>query len=181
MNINEWKYVTRKLNEEYKNYGVSDFCMYEENNIVMVCYVINESTKTFSYDIGKRQRISNVFDDIYGYTYFLKSYLINGKERLFVGKVDLKTGVVSPIGFDVNKKKYMSFIIDRHGLIDENEMVKSLENDKTEGIDPKIYQEIDKGNLLRVLVDLNVAYITPYIMHGIDDMNRKIKESVYAK
>jgi hypothetical protein len=194
-NYVEWEFILKKITKDISNLGGEYIDMYENNRAVIVRFEIDGDQKCFCFDIANYKRASNVFDNIYGKCqYFLKSYLINGKERAFVGKIvlnkielypgvfDISRKEIYPIAFDINKKKYTHLIIDKNGLIDENEMINLLEKETdVEGFDPDFYKELDKSKILEVLFNSHVKYVGPFIMQGLDAMNKLEKESVKTK
>ncbi len=182
-NVVEWEYILKRITKEIINLGGSYVDMDELYGSAVVKYEMDGTNKFYYFDIGNYKRTSNIFDGIYGGQNFLKSYLINGKVRVFVGKLDYKTHKVLPICFDINKQKYSRFIINKDGFIDETEMVKLLEKETiVKGFEQEFYNEVGKGNLLEAMYDLGVKKIpTPIIMLGLNDQNIAEKESVYKK
>ena len=185
VNIVEWKYIFDKLNKDVANLGGQVVEMYNDmRGEVAVIYEIDGYYMHYFFNLGEYKRVSNYFDHLYTLgSYFLKSYLINGEIRAFVGKYNSKDNSVLPIGFDINKKHYTTFILDKDGFINENEMVSRLEKETdVKGFDPEFYKNIDMANLISALAELDVKdYIQPYIMRCMDSMNQMEKESVYRK
>lgn len=179
----EWEYILRKISKEMLALGGYHVDMDENNGSQIVKYEIDGEYKCFCFNMGEYKRISNIFDNIYGKRqYFLKSYLINGKIRAFTGEIDYKNNEIYPIAFDLNKQKYTRLILDKDGLIDENEMVSFLESETdVEGFNPELYKKIDKCNILNVLYEAKVDFPGPYVMQGLSKMNKQEKISVYTK
>ena len=61
-------------------------------------------------------------------------------------------------------------------------MISLLESETdVEGFNPELYKKIDKCNILNVLYEAKVDFPGPYVMQGLDKMNKQEKIIVYAK
>ena len=119
-------------------------------------YKKDDLSKCILFDYESFSPCSNEFDAIYVDNSFLKSYLINDKIRVFVGKINPDSSVVKPQGYDVNMGKFITYPIDDDGKIIEEEMINYLENSSDLGIDKEYYKKLNKLNLISLLLKLKI-------------------------
>lgn len=142
-----------------ENFGGEDVRIREENDDkAFICYKENGFKKCMYFDLKEFRPCSSIFDAIYADNCFLKSYVINGEIRAFVGKIHSKEHTVKSYGFDINRKEYFLFPLDENGLIDEEEMLISLyeDVDDVKGFNKEYYKNLDKRNLITLLLGLEI-------------------------
>ena len=135
------------------NIHISD----EENGKVLVSYRKDGLTRHVYFDCEKFKTYGNVFDTTYVNSFFLKSYQINNKMFVFVGKANFDTGAIYPMGYDVVREKYIDFPLDEDSYIDDNKMIEDLKNDKSNrGLNIEFYKNLKKDSLIVLLSNLDV-------------------------
>ncbi len=111
----------------------------------------------FYFNYKEFKQYSNNFDLVTVDSVFLKSYIIDGTIRPFVGLVNTDNGVVKPLGFDICKQDYIDFPLDENGLIDDNKMTHNLNEEFYNiGYKQEFYKKLDKRNLITLLAYLDV-------------------------
>ena len=118
---------------------------------VRVDYTKNGEQKIVLFDCKEFEPCINEVDRIYRSYAFLKSYIVNGKVRTFVGEIDRETKKLKPYGYDINKDEFIEFpttsqrVFSHYDVIDDEEMMHQLEMEKGDiGFDIWVYRETDK-------------------------------------
>lgn len=130
-----------------------------------IALIILEDDKKLRFNLASFNTIGNIVDDYWeirgvpGSCAFLKSYVVSGRIRAFLGICEQETGVVKPFGYDLNKKECVSFCLDSYDLIDEKLMEEHLKEENFVGFDLSEYKEIIKEQYLpSILEKLEIFY-----------------------
>lgn len=142
-----------KINFDGENIHISD----EEDKKVRVSFIKNGVSKQIYFDCEKFAPYGNDFDVTYVNSFFIKSYQVNNRISVFVGKANFDTGEIYPKGYDIVRAKYIDFPLDKDGFINENEMIKNLSNDTSGlGLNIEFYKGLNKDSLILLLFSLDV-------------------------
>lgn len=143
---------------EYKDFGgngirISD----EENKKVRILFKKDGFDKQIYFDCEKFELYGNSFDNIYVNSFFVKSYVVDNKIKVFLGKLDVRNSTIYPMGYDIVNERYFDFPLDKDGFIDENMMINLLNNDiSNRGLNIELYKNIKKDSLILMLFALDV-------------------------
>ena len=172
--ISENRYLDKHL-VKIEDFGGKDVVIRKENDEKVIVYYKKDGLdKRVFFDCEEFRIYSNEFDVTYVDSCFLKSYLINDKIRLLAGKLNTKTGVVKPYGYDINNNEFITFPLDENGLINELEMISFLNEDKVIGFDKEEYINMPKYNLILLLQSLKIDGFK--VLNELSDQNKsKIK------
>ena len=141
------------------NYFGSESVKIVENddNTAFVKFQDNGLEKCLYFNYKDFRPCSNIFDLVYANNYFIKSYQINDKIYVYLGKVNIHNGFIKPYGYDINKREIIYFPINDNGLIDEKKMISNIQkSDLSIGFDFCFYKELFKINLIILLNNLNI-------------------------
>lgn len=142
----------------YQDFGGNDIKISdEENKKVRIMFKNNGYDRQFYFDCEKFTKYGNVFDIIYVNSFFIKSYEIDNKVKVFLGKLNTTNGMIYPVGYDIVNEKYFDFPLDKEGFINEYEMVTMLSRDKSNrGLNIDFYKGLNKDSLILMLFALDV-------------------------
>ena len=127
-----------------------------DDRIAFVRFKKNSISKCVFFDLKEFRPCSNIFDTIYVDNNFIKSYIINDKVRVVIGRVNYTNGVVKPYGYDINTGEFFEFPITKCGMINERDMIHYLKENPSIGFDKKNYQSLYKLNLITLLLNLGI-------------------------
>lgn len=142
---------------DIEDFGGDNVEIQELHEAALVKYHEDDIPKCVYFDYKNFAPCSNEFNIIYNENFFIKSYIINGKVRMFLGKLSYPIGVVRSLAYDINKGEFINFPLTSDELIDEEKMMEYFKKDKPNmGFSPNIFKDLNKVNLFWALTDLNV-------------------------
>ena len=110
---------------------------------------------------------SNVFDFVDASHYFLKTYVLNGKVRRFLGQINEDGTMVKPYGYDIDKKEYFLFPRTEDNLIDDELMMDYITKYNVDSLNYDFY--VTMGCVDTFLMSLGTFCIVEKI--NLDELN----------
>ena len=153
------------LRDNFSDYEIrfADKSIYDEH-LVRIYIKKDGVEKSFFYNYNLEAVVSNLVDGVYSITlpsgnvFTLHSFIIDGKVRMFLSITNLEYGKVMPVGYDINKKNFVIFLMNNKGLIKEDNLKSYLESEEVNiGIDPLLYKNnLRLGNIYLILKNAKV-------------------------
>ncbi len=141
----------------------------KDKNTALVKFIDNGLNKYMYFKYREFRPCSNVFDYVDDKNFFIKSYVVDNKLRVFMGKINDDGTEVKPYGYDMNRREYINFPLDEDGLIDEDEMYDYVKTDAhLYGENISNYRYI-QDNITSFLMDLGLYGLEARL--GIEALN----------
>ena len=102
----------------------------KDEDKIYITFNVDGLKKYMYFDYNNFKPCSNVFDYIDTTNYFLKSYQVGNRVKLFFGKLNDSKEVL-PYGYDIINDEFIQFPLTDDGLIDEDIMNEYVDNDPT--------------------------------------------------
>ena len=156
---------------EINDFGGKDVTMTMYHGNALIKYFDGNLPRCYFFDYEKFAPCSNVFDGVYEKGFFIKSFIVNGRLRMFLGKLTYCPVEVKMPTYDINRQEYVLFPVNQDGTINEEKMNDYFKKDsKYIGFDKDIYNYLNRDDLGSILFDLKV-----YAFSVLTILNKDVK------
>ena len=190
------KYIRmlNNLQELYPGYDMELFKSYFNEDKCSCVWLSKEGIRKYIYynhDLDKV--VSNPIDGsyffhkIYGNTYTLHSYLVDGGVRAFIGITNVDNGVFLQKCFDINRQEFVELPL-KNGLIDDEMMLEVIKKeDASIRFSFEKYQNAIKLNNIFIVLKNLIGYydvfdkINEINALEIDELEQKTYDRIHQK